>query len=106
MLDDSISRDGSISSEPLDGSPITDAELEELALASDLEAPIPDDAVPIELALLSRAAPTGLASWYMPAVISARSSGWRRPVVIGIVGTLVVLEALGLCSVFGQVVIG
>jgi hypothetical protein len=42
----------------------------------------------------------------MPAATSFGLRGWKRPVLLGVVVTLVVLEALGLCSVFGQVVVG
>ncbi len=42
----------------------------------------------------------------MPAASASRVSGWRTPVVVTLVVTLLVLEALGLCSVFGQVVAG
>lgn len=57
--------------------------------------------------MLERPAPAAaLPAWYMPAVTLRHSSGAKRALVVSIVVTLVVLEALGLCSVFGQVVIG
>ncbi len=84
--------------------PITDEELTRLALgagADDLEV---GGAVAVEL-MLPRT--TGLLSdWYMPAIATRKVSGWRLWVVVSIVGALLVIEALGLCSVFGQVVIG
>lgn len=46
-----------------------------------------------------------LPSWYMPA-LRGRLFGWRAGVVVVIVATLLTLEILGLCSAFGQVVIG
>lgn len=58
---------------------------------------IPRAPIPPESGLLS--------SWYMPAA-TRRVHGWRAVVVVGIIVVLLVLEALGLCSVFGQVVIG
>lgn len=87
-----------------DGERISDDELAELALSADPEPFLGPDAVPLRLGVAPGAAT--LSSWYMPAVVVQRASGWRRPVLVGIVATLVVLEALGLCSVFGQVVIG
>jgi len=84
--------------------PISDEELEALALAADPNETAGIDAVPF-FATPAYGAHL-LSSWYMPAVAMRRSSGWHKPVVIAIVATLVVLEALGLCSVFGQVVVG
>jgi hypothetical protein len=83
---------------------IDDEELASLALAADLDEPVPPDAV--ALSLVGPSAGPALSAWYMPAVTAAHTSGWCRPVVIGIVVTLLALEALGLCSVFGQVVVG
>lgn len=83
---------------------LSDDELAELALAAPLDTPVPADAVP--LVLSSGNAPSGLPAWYMPAVALRHSSGTKRAIVVAIVATLLVLEALGLCSVFGQVVIG
>lgn len=81
---------------------VTDDELAELALADACDDQVPEDAVPLRLGDHDGL----LAPWYMPAVGTTRVSGWRTPVVLTIVLTLVVLEALGLCSVFGQVVVG
>ncbi len=84
--------------------PFDDEELASLALAAE-PLSVPDaGAVPIDTVL--RSPGTTLSAWYMPAVTATRLSGWRRPVLLGLVVTLVALEALGLCSVFGQVVIG
>lgn len=83
---------------------IGDDELTQLALASDPDAPLPDDAVPFASA--SGLPAIGLGAWYMPAATSFGLRGWKRPVLLAVVVTLVVLEALGLCSVFGQVVVG
>ena len=92
-----------IDADAADGA-LSDAELEELALAGELDAPLAADAVP--LSLLSNSTAACLPSWYMPPVGMHRFSRWRTVVVVSIVATLVALEALGLCSVFGQVVIG
>ncbi|HUY31105.1 MAG TPA: hypothetical protein VMV02_08960 [Acidimicrobiales bacterium] len=82
---------------------MTDAELTELALAAEPDGRIDPDAVPL---VLGDEGGGLLASWYMPPATVARVSGWKAPVVVTLVVTLVVLEALGLCSVFGQVVVG
>jgi hypothetical protein len=84
--------------------PITDQELEELALAGDPDGPIDPGAVPYDAVVRSPIA--ALPQWYMPQVAISRCTGWRLPVAVAVVAALVVLEALGLCSVFGQVVIG
>ena len=83
---------------------IGDDELTALALAADPREDLSEGAVPISF-VLGEATGT-LSSWYMPTVAATRVAGWKRPLVVAIVVTLVTLEALGLCSVFGQVVIG
>jgi hypothetical protein len=87
-----------------DDTPLTDDELTALALGADPSAPLADDAVPLTRYL--SALPAALPSWYMPAPAGRPVHGWRVPVVLGLVTVFVVLEALGLCSAFGQVVIG
>ena len=42
----------------------------------------------------------------MPAAMARPGKAWRVPVVLTLVTAFVVLEALGLCSVFGHVVVG
>jgi hypothetical protein len=81
---------------------ITEAELTELALAADPDAPMPDDAVP--MAVYLHEAPGLLPSWYMPSPMIRRGKGWRVPVVLVIVAAFVIIEAFGLCSTFGQLV--
>lgn len=75
----------------------TDDELAELALAADLHAPIPDDAVPFgrpgaDVALLPE--------WYMPAASPRRT----RPRVVAsavIIASLIAVNAVGLCVTYG-----
>lgn len=81
---------------------ISEAELAELALAADPDAPLADDAVP--LAVYLDQAPGLLPSWYMPSPMIRRGKGWRVPVVLVIVAAFVIIEAFGLCSTFGQLV--
>jgi hypothetical protein len=80
----------------------TEAELTELALAADPDAPMQDDAVP--LAVYLNEAPGLLPSWYMPSPMVRHGTRWRVPVVLVIVAAFVIIEAFGLCSTFGQLV--
>jgi hypothetical protein len=81
---------------------LTEAELDELALAADPDAPIPDDAVPLSVYLGQ--APGLLPTWYMPSPMVRHGGRWRTPVVIAIIAAFLVIEAFGLCSTFGQLV--
>lgn len=92
---------GSVAAESLELG-ISEAELAELALAADPDAPLDDDAVP--LAVYLDQAPGLLPSWYMPSPMIRRGKGWRVPVVLVIVAAFVIIEAFGLCSTFGQLV--
>ncbi|HUY07051.1 MAG TPA: hypothetical protein VMU99_07325 [Acidimicrobiales bacterium] len=88
----------------MSASGISDKELSELALEADPNCPIEDDANPLRL--VPAYSSSLLGAWYMPPPATRRVSGWRLWVMLSIVGILLLLEALGLCSVFGQVVIG
>ena len=66
---------------------VSDAELTELALAADPDAPIP--------ALLP--------GWFMPVPMGARRSGRTRRTVGLIVTSLLALNAAGLCVTYGVV---
>jgi hypothetical protein len=80
----------------------TEAELTELALAADPGGPIDADAVPLSdyLGQMGGLLP----SWYMPTPMTRTGKSWRIPVVVAIVAAFVIIEALGLCSTFGQLV--
>lgn len=84
--------------------PVTDEELEALALGGDPDEPVPADAVPF------RVDPGGdlLPQWYMPAPASGdRSVGpWRRGLVLVVVAAFLVIEAYGLCSTYGPILPG
>jgi hypothetical protein len=84
------------------GAGFTEAELTELALAADPDAPIDEDAVP--LADYLGQVDGLLPSWYMPTPMARTGKSWRIPVVVAIVAAFVIIEALGLCSTFGQLV--
>jgi hypothetical protein len=83
----------------LDPLPISDAELEALALAADPDAPLDASAVPFGVApdegLL-------LPSWYMPAAHRARHSRGTTAVVALVVLAILVVNAVGLCVTYGH----
>ena len=78
---------------------ITEEELTELALAADPNEPIPVDAVPIDAHLSNFAA--ALPLWYMAPVVRTPGGRWRRPIVFGVVGAFLLIDALGLCNTYG-----
>jgi hypothetical protein len=47
-----------------------------------------------------------LPDWYMPTPARRRLTGWRRAVVLLIVLSLLFIEAYGLCTTFGPLVLG
>lgn len=91
--------------------PITDEELTELALAADPDARVADDAVPLSELLGAEGSPaTGdlLPGWYMPPPMGSSRllQGWRRRIVLLIVASFLLINALGLCSTYGTVGFG
>jgi hypothetical protein len=78
---------------------LSDDELTELALAADPGAPLPDNAVPIDVHL-ARTGPS-LPIWYMPPVVARGGRRWKTPVVLVIVGAFLLIEAMGLCNTYG-----
>jgi hypothetical protein len=78
---------------------LTDDELTELALAADPHAPLPEDAVPIDLHL-ARTGPS-LPLWYMPPAVACGGRRWKTPVVIAIVAAFLLIEVTGLCNTYG-----
>jgi hypothetical protein len=84
------------------GLEFTEAELTELALAADLDAPVDVDAIPLSVYL--NELPGLLPQWYMPSPMARHGKTWRIPVVLVIVAAFVIIEAFGLCSTFGQLV--
>jgi hypothetical protein len=79
---------------------ISDAELTALALAAEPDGPLDGDALPIHLYLAQL--PGLLPDWYMPPAMARHGSRWRSTIVLSIVVAFLVIEALGLCSTFGQ----
>ena len=86
-----------------DPSPITEAELTELALSAQAGLPPARDAVPIT-DYLGGGTPGLLPAWYMPTPMARVNPRWRAPVVLTVVAAFVLIEAAGLCSTFGQVI--
>jgi hypothetical protein len=85
---------------------ISDEELTALALAADPDQVVPDDAVPFRVDL-DRDDSSLLPDWYMPAPDAGAIArpGWRRRVGVGLVATFVLINAAGLCSTYGSVVL-
>ena len=96
---------------------LSDDELERLALAGDPDEPLAPDATPIfpylgsdpaswdDPASWAEPAPhgePGLPCWYMSPVRSRRLGGWSRVVVLAVIGAFLLIEAVGLCSTYGQ----
>ena len=81
---------------------ITDDELTRLALAADPDQ-VPDpEAVPLDAYL----GWTSLPAWYMPtARATGRRTAGRTAVIALIVASFVVINALGLCITYGQLVV-
>ena len=79
--------------------PLSDEELTALALAADPDAPIPDEAVPIDvhLALLGPSLPL----WYMPPAVSRGGHRWKAPFVVAVVAAFLLIDAMGLCNTYG-----
>jgi hypothetical protein len=86
----------------IDGEEFTDAELTALALAADPDRPLDADAVPLDLHLEEPR--VAMPHWYMPPVMARRGKPWRTAVVLAIVVAFLVIEAVGLCSTYGQIV--
>ena len=84
------------------GALVTDEELTAEALAADPE-PCLDDARPF-LGADADFNTSTLPAWYMPAPMSgaSRLRGWRRATAFSFIAALVVIEAFGLCSTYGQ----
>ena len=82
---------------------VSDDELSALALAADPDTIVPDDAV----SLWDPAGQGPLPGWYMP-VISAGPRvhpRWRRRVAMAIIFAFLVVDAYGLCSTYGYLVV-
>jgi hypothetical protein len=94
-----------VRTELTDAEPISDDELAALALAADPDTVVADDAV----SLWDLADHDGglLPDWYMPAVGGGprNHSRWRRRIALVIVCAFLVVDASGLCSTYGYLVV-
>jgi hypothetical protein len=81
----------------------SDEELTALALAADPDQPLDPDATP--LAMYPVPPGGALPLWYMPPVTARRVRGWRAPMIVAIVAAFLLINALGLCITYGQLVI-
>lgn len=83
---------------------MTDEELTALALAADPDAPLSDDAVSIWE--LDDHAVSSLPDWYMPTPRGAAPAGpgWRRRVALVLIVSFLAIDAAGLCSTYGHIV--
>lgn len=85
-----------------DLAPLTDEELERLALAAAPSDDLADDAVPWS--------PSGrdplIADWYMPAPTAARRDLKTRVVMGAVVLSILAINASGLCVTYGRVIFG
>jgi hypothetical protein len=95
--------------EELAGEELSDDELSALALAADPDMKLADDAVSVWEVLGSGM--TGgrgvLPEWYMPAPMSGarpQRRRWHRPVAMLIIASFLVIDGLGLCITYGQLV--
>ncbi len=85
--------------EPL---PVDDDDLAREALEATPDPPVPDDAVPFDAAVAGGAdGPELLPAWYMPAARATGRTGRRTVVVAALVGSLVLVDAVGLCVTYG-----
>jgi hypothetical protein len=89
------------------GVPIDDEELARQALAADVDAPIPADAVPW-CARPEAAGATGMGDWYMAPLGAGAgvSPGWRRRVAVAVITAIGLINAAGLCITYGHVTLG
>ena len=92
-----------VTTDPDPDDPITDEELTALALAADPDAPLDPEAVPLSAYLAQ--IPGLLPGWYMPPAMASSGHRWRTAVILAIVVAFLMIEAWGLCSTYGQVVL-
>ena len=82
-----------------DDAPLSDEELEALAMAADPTEALADDAVPLDLS--SAGGIDFLPGWYMPPVLRSASRRWHRWAIVAVIVAFLAIDAFGLCSTFG-----
>lgn len=80
----------------------SDDELHALAVGGDPDLVDPG-AVPLDLASLRH--PGLLPSWYMPGTLRLNPARWWKVLALVLVLAFVFIEATGLCSTYGQLVV-
>jgi hypothetical protein len=93
-----------------DSQPFTDEELTALALAADPDAGLADDAVPLwDVIGCPHGGGVGLLpAWYMPSAIvgsGVERRRWHRALAVLIILSFLVIDAVGLCITYGQLVV-
>ncbi len=81
--------------------PVSLAELTAQALAADPDAPLAADAVPFTEA---DTAESLLPSWYMPVPVTFQRRPWHRIAALAVIGSFLLINALGLCITYGHLV--
>ena len=89
---------------------LTDDELTALALSADSDAALDPDAVSVWEVIdgPGRDGVGLLPGWYMPAGATGADGQrrwWTRPVAIVVIASFIVIDALGLCITYGQLVV-
>jgi len=81
---------------------ISTDELSALALAADPDTEVPADAIPLDL---HDGEEDGLLpAWYFPVPAGRQVRGWRRPAVLLVAGSFLLVSACGLCCTYGALV--
>jgi hypothetical protein len=94
-----------VQSEPSDADTVSDDELAALALAADPDTVVGDDAVSLwDLPAVDAGL---LPDWYMPPVSPGRRTHprWRRRIAMVIICAFITVDAYGLCSTYGWLVV-
>ena len=87
--------------EPFTDEPFTDDELSELALAADPSERLEPGSRPVSGSVPANDGP--LPGWYMPTVARVVTSPTRRVATIVVVGSFLLINALGLCATYGVI---
>jgi hypothetical protein len=103
LAEDRLAEDRLAEDLPGDDQVLSDDELTELALAADPAAPLPADAVPLDLQAGSRL--ELLPSWYMAPVARHGSKRRYRLAVAAVVVAFVTIDLFGLCATYGPLVL-
>ncbi len=90
--------------EPDDPLAFTDDELCAQAMAADPDMPADPDAVPF--ASGGPVFPTLLPDWYMPTPTAGARTRWHAVVVVLVIASFVLINALGLCITYGHLMVG